>query len=98
MTLLRLDRERGDGARFEPLERNRLAGLLAIAVGAVLEAGEGRVDLGDQLALAGAGPPLRPPVGFRGRPVGPIRGVFVFRPGEGQPVPCPLSDPPPPLY
>src|SRR5262249_14506313 len=38
VTLLRLDRERGDGARLEPLERDRLASLLAIAVGAVLEA------------------------------------------------------------
>ena len=37
--LLRLDRERGDRARLEPLERDRLAGLLAIAVGAVVETG-----------------------------------------------------------
>src|SRR4051812_45726831 len=33
VTLLRLDREGRDRARFEPLERDRLAGLLAIAVG-----------------------------------------------------------------
>src|SRR6266511_4956379 len=43
--LLRLDRERGDGARLEPLERDRLAGLLAIAVGAVVETRERGVDL-----------------------------------------------------
>src|SRR5262249_39519908 len=49
--LLRLDRQRRDRARLEPLERDRLAGLLAIAVGTVLETGERFVDLGDQLAL-----------------------------------------------
>jgi hypothetical protein len=70
VTLLRLDRERGDGARLEPLERNRLAGLLAIAVAAVLEAGERRVDLGDQLALAVAGAQLDRAIGLRGRAVG----------------------------
>jgi hypothetical protein len=36
--LLRLDRERGDGTGFEPLQRDRLAGFLAIAVGVVLDA------------------------------------------------------------
>src|SRR5262245_65683184 len=84
MTLLRLDRERGDGARFEPLERNRLAGLLAIAVGAVLEAGEGRVDLRDQLALAVPGPQLDRPIGFRGRAVGKIGGILVLGLEVGQ--------------
>ena len=38
MALLRLDRERRDRARLQPLQRDRLAGLLAIAVGAVVDA------------------------------------------------------------
>src|SRR5215475_9371297 len=92
MTLLRLDRERGDGARLEPLERNRLAGLLAIAVGAVLEAGEGRVDLGDQLALAVAGPQLDRPVGFRGRAVRKIGVILVFSLEMGQRLPGLFED------
>ncbi len=58
VAFLRLDRQSGDRAGFEPLEGDRLAGLLAIAVGAVLDAGEGGVDLRDQLALAIAGAQL----------------------------------------
>src|SRR5690606_22684658 len=50
VTLLRLDREGCDGTGFEALERNGLAGFLAIAVGAVVYALQGGVDLGDQLA------------------------------------------------
>src|SRR5262249_9469190 len=83
VTFLRLDRERGDGARLEPLERNRLAGLLAIAVGAVLEAGERRVDLGDQLALAVARPPPDRPVGLRGRAARKVRVIFLLCPEMG---------------
>ena len=78
MTLLRLDRERGDRARFEPLERDRLAGLLAIAVGAVIEAGERRIDLGDQLALAVAGAQLDGSIGFGGRAVGKVGMILVL--------------------
>src|SRR5712692_3953814 len=40
VTLLRLDRERGNRPRFEPLERDRLAGLLTIAVSAILQSRE----------------------------------------------------------
>ena len=47
VALLRLDRQRCDRARFEPLDRDRLAGLLAIAVGAVFDALQRRVDLGN---------------------------------------------------
>src|SRR5262249_37156792 len=83
VTLLRLDRERGDGARLEPLERNRLAGLLAIAVGAVLEAGGRRGHLCGQLSPAGARPPPPPPRRLPGPARGPGRGGFPFRPGGG---------------
>src|SRR5262249_58399755 len=74
VTLLRLDRERGDGARFEPLKRNRLAGLLSITVGAVLEAGDGRLDLCGQLSLGGGGAPVALPGGFPGRAGAEVRG------------------------
>ncbi len=55
VALLRLDRKRGDRARFEPLQGDRLAGFLAIAVGALTEALQRGIDLGDQLALTIAG-------------------------------------------
>src|SRR5262249_5741231 len=44
VALLRLDRERGDRARFKPLQGNRLAGLLAVAVGTIVDAGDGGID------------------------------------------------------
>src|SRR5437660_10726506 len=69
---LRLDRQGRDGARFQAAQRNRLAGLLAITVGAVLDAGERRVDLGDQLALAVARAQLDGAVGFRGGAIGEV--------------------------
>ena len=52
VTLLRLYRERSDRASFEPFERDRLADLLAVAVGAVIKPLQRSVDLGDQLTLA----------------------------------------------
>ena len=55
VTLLRLEAHRGDRARIEPLEADRLAGDLAIAVFAFLDPAQRAVDLGDQLALAVAG-------------------------------------------
>src|SRR5262249_43138752 len=45
---------------------DRLAGLLAIAVGAIVEAGERPLGLGNQLALTGASAQLDRPAGFRG--------------------------------
>ena len=62
--LLRLHRERRDRARFQPLERDRLSRLLAIAVGVVLNALQRRVYLGDQLALPVAGAQLDRTVGL----------------------------------
>src|SRR5712691_7388260 len=45
VALLRLDRQGGDGAGLQPPERDRLAGLLAEAVGAVVDALQRGVDL-----------------------------------------------------
>ena len=78
VALLRFDRQRRDRAGFEPLQRDRLAGLLAIAVGVVVDALQRGVDLGDQLALAVAGAQLDGAVGFRGGAVGEIGMVDVL--------------------
>src|SRR5580704_6858356 len=78
MALLRLDRQRRDRARFEPLDRDRLASLLAIAVGAVLDARQRRVDLGDQLALPIAGAQFDGPVGLRGGAVGKVGMILAL--------------------
>ena len=78
VALLRLERKRGDRAGFKTLERDRLAGLLAVAVGAVVDRCERRIDLGDQLALAIAGPQLDRPVGLRRGAVGQVGVVLVL--------------------
>src|SRR5262245_59987646 len=78
MTLLRLDRQRADWARLEPLERDRLTRLLAITVGAVLEAAERGINLSDQLALAVARAQLDRAVGLRRRAVGKIGVILVL--------------------
>ena len=78
VAFLRLHRERGDRAGFQPLQRDRLAGLLAIAVGVVLDALQRRVDLGDQLALAVAGAQFDRAVGFRRGAVGEIGMIDVL--------------------
>src|SRR3954452_17911345 len=72
VALLGFHRERRDRARLEPLQRDRLAGLLAIAVGVVLDALQGGVDLGDQLALAVAGAQLDRAICFGGSAVGKV--------------------------
>jgi len=78
VTLLRLDRERSDRASFERFERDRLADLLAVAIGAVIEPLQRSVDLGDQLTLAVARAQLNRAVGLRGRPIGEIGMVLVL--------------------
>ena len=78
MPLLRLDRECGDRAGLEALERDRLAGFLAIAVGAILDALQRSVDLGDELALTVAGTQLNRPVGFRGGAIGEVRICLLY--------------------
>src|ERR1700722_7400808 len=78
VTLLRLHRQRGDRAGFEPLQRDRLAGLLAIAIGVVVDALQRRVDLGDQLALPVARAQFDGAIGFGRSAVGEIRMVDVL--------------------
>src|SRR5262245_11813030 len=78
MTLLCLNGERRDRTRLEPLERDWLTGLLAIAVGAVVEPDEGFVDLGDQFALAIAGAQFDGTIGLRGGAVGEIGMILVL--------------------
>src|SRR5665213_1256826 len=78
VALLRFHRERGDRAGFEPLQRDRFAGLLAIAVGVVVDALQRRVDLGDQLALAVARPQFDRAVGLGGSAIGEIGMVDVL--------------------
>ena len=65
VALLGLDRKRGDRTGLQALQPDRLAGLLAIAVGSVVETVQCSIDLVDQLALAVAGAELDGPVGFR---------------------------------
>src|SRR3954465_4832679 len=78
VALLRFHRKRGNGAGFQPLQRDRLAGFLAIAVGVVLDALQRGVDLGDQLALAVAGAQLDGAVGLRGGAVGEVGVIDVL--------------------
>src|ERR1039458_9601132 len=78
VALLRLHRQRGDRAGFEPLQRDRLTGLLAIAVGVIVDALQRRVDLGDQLALPVASAQFDGAVGFGRSAVGKIRMVDVL--------------------
>src|ERR1700694_1233924 len=78
VALLRLHRERRDRARLQPLQRGPLAGLLAIAVGVVVDALQRRVDLGDQLALTVAGAQFDRAVGFGGSAVRQIRMIDVL--------------------
>ncbi len=72
VALLRLDAQGCDRPGIEPLQADRLAGLLAKAVSAVVDAHERRVDLGDQLALAVAGAKLERPLGLGGGAIGDI--------------------------
>ena len=67
--LLSLQAERRGWAGFEAAQANRLTGHFAEAVGSVLDPAQGRIDLGDQLALAVAGAQFQRLVAFRGRPV-----------------------------
>src|SRR5215207_9533861 len=80
VALLGFEREGGDRAGVEPLQADRLAGLLAKAVAALLDARERSIDLGDQLALAVAGSQLQCPIGLGGGAIGEVgmlRGVLV---------------------
>src|SRR5450631_3011009 len=78
VALLRFHRQRRDRAGFQPLQRDRLAGFLAIAVGVVVDALQRRVDLGDQLALPVAGAQFDGAVGLGRRAVGEIGMIDVL--------------------
>ena len=64
VALLGFERQGGDRAGFKAAQADRLAGLLALAVGAVLDAGERGVDLRDQLALAVTRAQFESPIGL----------------------------------
>ncbi len=70
--------ERGDGPGIEAGDANRIAGFLAVAVGAILDPLERGVDLADQLALAVAGAKLESLVAFGRGPIGHVRVVLAF--------------------
>src|SRR5215471_4795370 len=72
VALLRLDRQCRDRARFEALQRNRLAGFLAVAVGAVVDRLERLVDLGDELAEAITGTQFEGAIGLGRGAVGEV--------------------------
>ena len=55
VSLLRLDTEGGNRPSFETADTDRFVGLFAVAVGAVVDPVQRRIDLGYQLALACAG-------------------------------------------
>ena len=67
--LLRLDAQGRHRTRFETLDADRLAGLEAVAVAAVLDALQRFVDLADQLALAIARAQFEAELGFLRRAV-----------------------------
>src|SRR5260370_7135228 len=58
VALLRLEAQRGDGAGFQATDADRLVCFLPIAVAAVLDAHQPRVDSLDNLPLAVPRPPL----------------------------------------
>ena len=72
--LLRLDAEGGGRTGQQPLDPDRLAGLLAVAVGAIVDPRQRLVDLLQQLALAIAGAQLQRMLLLQGRPVRGVRG------------------------
>src|SRR5271169_1796625 len=78
VALLRLHRKGCDRTSLEPLQRDRLARLLAITVGVILDTLQRRVDLGDQFALPVAGTQLDRAVGLRRGAVGEIGMIDVL--------------------
>src|SRR6185437_550209 len=78
VTLLCFHRQRRDRTGLEPLQRDRFAGLLAIAVGIVLDPLQRRVDLGDQLALAVAGTQFDGAIGLGRGTIGEIGMIDVL--------------------
>ena len=80
VAFLGFQRKRGDRARLEAPQSDRLPGLLAVPVGSVLDTRQRRIDLGDQLALPVACPKFQRTIGLRCRPisdVGVLSGILV---------------------
>src|SRR5690606_4185750 len=73
--LLRLDAEGRDRPCLEATQTDLVAGFLAVAVRAVLDPHQGRVDLLQQLTLAVAGPKLEPELRFLRRAVVRVREI-----------------------
>ena len=63
--LLSLHRQGRRRASLQTTQPDRLAGILTVAVGAVLDPAQRIIDLGDQLALPVASPKLQRAIGFR---------------------------------
>src|SRR3954451_15521050 len=78
MALLGLDREGGNWTGLQALDRDRLAGLFAIAVGSIVDPVQCSIDLVDQLALTVAGAKLDGPIGFGRGAIGQVRMVLVL--------------------
>src|SRR5580693_3167231 len=78
VAFLGFDRQRRDRTRLKPLQCDRLAGFLAITIGAVFYALQRSIDLGNQLALAVTGPQFNCPIGLRRRPVGKIGMILAL--------------------
>src|SRR5690606_4702569 len=72
VALLRLERQGGDRPGLEPLQGDRRPRVLAITVGACLDAAERRVELGHDLAVAVAGAQFDRAVGFLAGAIGEI--------------------------
>ena len=72
VALLRLEAQRSDRTCVEATDADRLIGLLAIAVSPIFDPLQSLVDLGNELALAIAGPELGEPIGFERCPVGNV--------------------------
>lgn len=78
VALLRLDRQRCDGTRFQPLQRDGLAGFFAIPVGIVVDALDRSIDLRNEFALAITRAKFDGAVGFGGCTVSEVRMIDVL--------------------
>src|ERR1700730_7063277 len=76
--LLRFNRESGNRTGLQSPKRDRFAGLLAIAVAAVLKPFQSGIDLAYQLALPITGMQLNCPVGLGGSAVSEIGVILIF--------------------
>jgi len=75
VTLLRLKRHGRDRARIQTPQRDRITRHFAIAVLALINPAQSRVDLGHQLALTVAGAQFQRAIGFLARAVCNVRNV-----------------------